>query len=747
MPSLRYTNIALLIATLVCQSASAASIWIEGEAPTAKDVNKHGWYDSVKKEGMSGGEWLSHYDNKPGTATYKFESPEAGQFTFWWRGNPFLAKVSYQLNGDEAKEIDFGDKRGEYMISEKPDHRFLAWVKVGKVALQAGENTITFKFHSDLSNQGGIDCFLFDNSGFVPSGALKPPGIGGAAGGDAAQAPTAGPDEAIWIEGEHPTAQDVVKHGWYDSVKKEGMSGGEWLSHYDGGKPGTATYKFDVAKADGYTFWWRGNPFLAKVSYQLNGAEPKEIDFAEKRGEYMISDKPDHRFLAWVKVGKVRLPAGENTITFKFHSDLSNQGGIDCFCFTRVPFVPSGTNKPASNTPATAGSGDWFPVVFDADAFSPDSVIDMSRFIEAPAGKHGFLKRDGEHLRFQQAKQPIQFWGCGANLQGTRFTREQLTARAPLPPQAWREHDPPASGARRNRTARRAGKFDSQKLDAWDWWCAELKKNGIYMTWSVFYGARLGPQDGYDAELFNELDIVDAGQNLRSSYGLVNLEPKLQDLQLQYLKALLKHKNPYTGLTPVEDPELAVLEFQNEDCVFFHNPLSGLSGGQVAQACRATSPKVLRMGQSQVRQRRSTQDRLGRAARRRLLGQGRAGNHGRLAAWRRRARRRIRGADRAGRRLHPLPHRPAARLLRTPRKRSPPLGFKAVTVTTAWRSGRPGVRSGQPVLRYGGRHDRPAQLLRRRSRRPRHQRRRGRKWFAPHAARFGHLEHRPVPGC
>ena len=83
--------------SLSATPARATSIWIEGEAPAEKDVSKHGWYDAVKKEGMSGGDWLSHYDQaKPGTATYRFEAPEAGQFTFWFRGNTF-SKVSYAL--------------------------------------------------------------------------------------------------------------------------------------------------------------------------------------------------------------------------------------------------------------------------------------------------------------------------------------------------------------------------------------------------------------------------------------------------------------------------------------------------------------------------------------------------------------------------------------------------------------------------------------------------------------------------
>src|SRR5205085_423681 len=116
------------------------------------------WYDDVKKDGLSGGDWLSHFGDKPGTATYKFDAPEAGDYTFWWRGNPFAAKVSYKLNDASPAEIDLAhaDKRGEYMISAKPDIRFLAWVKVGKVHLAKGSNAITFTLHSENANHGAL---------------------------------------------------------------------------------------------------------------------------------------------------------------------------------------------------------------------------------------------------------------------------------------------------------------------------------------------------------------------------------------------------------------------------------------------------------------------------------------------------------------------------------------------------------------------------------------------------------------
>ncbi len=673
----------LLLLLLLATAARGESIWIEGEGASEKAMTQHVWYDAVKKEGMSGGNWLSHYDSKPGTATYQFEVVKAGEYSFWWRGNPFASKVSYTLNGEKAKEIDFAEKRGEYMISEKPDHRFLAWVKVGKVKLKAGTNTVTFTFHSDLSNHGGVDCFLFDDTGFVPSGALKP-GAGEVA--SAAETP-AGPDQAIWIEGEDAGAKTVTKHGWYDAVKKEGMSGGNWLSHYDN-KPGTATYKFNVVKAGEYIFWWRGNPFASKVSYTLNGEKAKEIDFAEKRGEYMISEKPDHRFLAWVKVGKVALKEGPNTIGFTFHSDLSNHGGVDCFCFTTLPFVPSGASKPTAPSAGKAGPGDWFPAVFDDDAFSEKSVIDMSKLVEAPAGTRGFLKRSGANLKFEKADAPIRFWGAGANLLEGQLDRAKLTQRA----RYLRKHG--VNMVRQHPILSELGplvdgKLDPEKLDRWDWWCAELKKHGIYMTWSVFYGLPVGAADGYDKELFDELDVVDAAKGLRNSYGLVNVEPKLQDLQLRYLKVLMHHKNPYTGLRPVDDPGLAVVEFQNEDCIFFHFPLSTFPGGKYPRHAARLRQKWAAWAKAKYK----TEDALKAAwkglrggdslakGELELMGAWQLGEDGPTAGFEGQT-------ARAGDFIRFLTELQRGFYERR-EKDLRDLGYKAVTVTTAWRSGGP----------------------------------------------------------
>ncbi len=377
--------------------------------------------------------------------------------------------------------------------------------------------------------------------------------------------------ESIWIEGENPTQKTVTKHGWYDKVRKDGMSGGEWLSHYDNRRPGIAKYTFSTESSGEFTFWWRGNVLLSEVAYQLNDGDFVTMSLRDKRGQYQVSPTPDHRALAWVKAGSVNLKDGQNSLTIRFQSKVSNHGGTDAILFDNTGFVPSGIRKPNENI--AAKPDEWFPVIFDTDRFSPDSVIDMSRYIEAPAGQHGFLKRDGDALKFENADEPIKFWGCGANVSIGKFTREQQTSRIKY----LRKHG--VNMVRQHPLFQevgplRNGQFDAKKIDEFDWYFAELKKHGLYMTWSVFYPLTIGPQDGYDAKLFAELP--DAGRGRKRTYGLVNIEPKLQELQWDYVKALLQHKNPYTGLRYIDDPALAVLETHNEDSIFWHFPLSDL---------------------------------------------------------------------------------------------------------------------------------------------------------------------------
>lgn len=391
---------------------------------------------------------------------------------------------------------------------------------------------------------------------------------------------------SIWIEGESATRKSVTPHGWYNSVKKDVLSGGEWLSHFDPGKPGNAIYQFASPETGDFTFWIRANHLRASLSYRLNGNDWQKIDLENhRRGAMNIAadNKPDLRFLSWNKAGQVQLRKGTNNIEFRMDSGPQNHGAIDCFAFTNEGWVPSGTRQPGTGA-GKAGPSDWFPVVFDDDPLSQKSVIDMSSLIEAPAGRHGFLKRQGDALEFQKATTPTKFWAIGSSPGGMSDKQMRQAARW------YRKH---GINLVRQHTVlgvvgllNRNGEFDRERLEHYDRWFAAMKAEGIYTTWSVIYphhGPFLQKHDGYDPRLFAELDRADrqhdGDRQAIVVNDFINLDRRLQDIAFRYFHKLLNHVNPHTGLAYKDDPALAVLEFQNESNVYFHT-LNGLRGGK-----------------------------------------------------------------------------------------------------------------------------------------------------------------------
>ncbi|QDU56362.1 hypothetical protein Pan181_25710 [Aeoliella mucimassa] len=391
----------------------------------------------------------------------------------------------------------------------------------------------------------------------------------------------------VWLEAEKATNKRVTYNNWYDDVKKDSLSGGSWLTNFDNNKQGTAELHFSIDKAGDYTFWLRANPVKSHLSYQIDDGDWQDVDFSlDTRGQMNIAsnDQPDLRFIAWVKIGNVELSEGQHSLALRMDSELSNHGGIDCAVFTSVPFIPSGITKPVAMD-GPAEPDEWFPVMMDVDPLSPKSIIDVSALIDAPAGKHGFLKRDKDAMRFENDQQPSKFWGVGAHPLGN--TPEQMDATA-----AWfRKHG--INMVRQHTVINAVGLFDDQgkldpeRVDRYDRWFAALKQQGIYSTWSVVYphhGVFLRSED-LDDDLFAELDAEDASRDGTKepivSNDYINIDRRIQDVAWKYFEAMLNHKNPYTGLAYKDDPALAVMEVQNESNVFFYTFNSLVQDGKM----------------------------------------------------------------------------------------------------------------------------------------------------------------------
>ncbi len=101
---------AFLVALFLCGVVRAESVWVEGEDAVRRSVHPHSWYDSVKKEELSGGAWLSNFvkgEGKVGTAEYEVMVSAPGRYAFWLRANPTQSRLSVKMDGG-------GVGRGEY---------------------------------------------------------------------------------------------------------------------------------------------------------------------------------------------------------------------------------------------------------------------------------------------------------------------------------------------------------------------------------------------------------------------------------------------------------------------------------------------------------------------------------------------------------------------------------------------------------------------------------------------------------
>jgi hypothetical protein len=107
--------------------------------------------------------------------------------------------------------------------------------------------------------------------------------------------------------------------------------------------------------------------------------------------------------------------------------------------------------------------------------------------------------------------------------------------------------------------------FDPHGLDRFDYFCARLKAHGVYYGWLHTWLNTVKPAQKNQLLAYDEIVKNLDGKML----GIIQVAPDVQDVMIATVTNLLKHKNPYTGLSYVEDPALAFLEGINENNIFF----------------------------------------------------------------------------------------------------------------------------------------------------------------------------------
>lgn len=209
--------------------------------------------------------------------------------------------------------------------------------------------------------------------------------------------------------------------------------------------------------------------------------------------------------------------------------------------------------------PSLAQTYEPFPI--DWKSIS-NSELDLSQFLEAPAGKNGFVKAQGEHFVDDNGKR-IRIWGV--NLGATRCfptheEAEQLAdVLAAVGINCVRFHglDSRWGLSSIDRESASGSDLSERDMERFDYLFAQLKKRGIYgnINLNVF-------------RTYTEKDGLPDYKDLGLGKWATHFYPKLIELQEKYARDLLNHVNPYTGNRYAEEPGVFVVEIVNENSLF-----------------------------------------------------------------------------------------------------------------------------------------------------------------------------------
>ena len=205
-----------------------------------------------------------------------------------------------------------------------------------------------------------------------------------------------------------------------------------------------------------------------------------------------------------------------------------------------------------------------FPFVISYD--SPENAANVSRWLDAPAGRHGRVRVAGGHFVTDAGR--IRFHAT--NLTGpanfpTHAEADRLAARlARFGLNCVRLHyfdadygnfmEPAEPGiiARDFATRRR---LDPERRDRQDYLVAALKKRGIYVNINLHIARTLDARDGV------------APGTPWANKGVDAFDPWIIRLEREYARDLLAHVNPYTGFAYTNEPAVAMVELNNEDSI------------------------------------------------------------------------------------------------------------------------------------------------------------------------------------
>ena len=205
-------------------------------------------------------------------------------------------------------------------------------------------------------------------------------------------------------------------------------------------------------------------------------------------------------------------------------------------------------------------AGKEFQPIRPVRRIKPGSALDFSRFLDAPAGKYGFVRAVNGRLEFS-GRPGHEFRFYGSNLCFSANFPEHATAVQIAEEFASTGYNIVRFHHYDNQLAsRKAGTvLDPEMLDRMEFLMAEMKKRGIYSTIDLYVSRRFRP---------GEIAALPAGGSGGNAKGMIFFDDEAFENWKRFSEALLNHVNPYTGLAWKDDPALISISLVNEDTIY-----------------------------------------------------------------------------------------------------------------------------------------------------------------------------------
>ena len=240
-----------------------------------------------------------------------------------------------------------------------------------------------------------------------------------------------------------------------------------------------------------------------------------------------------------------------------------------------------------TTVPVLAVRGDDLPNGWFEFAMPPlgsDSTeVDLSWLSPEPAGAAGFVRIQGEHFVDGRGRR-LRLLGSNCTFAGA-FPPKEAAPKIAARMRAFgmnviRFHHIDTTHAPRGLWLRGKNELDPKQLDLLDWFVYQLKQHGIYTNLNLHVSRTYSPT------------IRELPRAFRYGKGLDNFYPPFIQMQREYARMLLTHRNPYTKTTYAVEPAVLCVEINNENSILTKSPqlltaLPGPFGRELTRQWRA----------------------------------------------------------------------------------------------------------------------------------------------------------------